>query len=126
MDLGISGQTALVLGGTQGLGLACAQDFTGQTRLVVHRRRAVTALDPSALVDPCQRLQLRVLNDQRFSSPHELLGVHLLVGDVTRDPHQLFLALEQAQTHPLLRVFDIAFDRFEFALLFFDAQIGEG
>ena len=43
MDLGISGQTALVLGGTQGLGLACAQALAAAGVRVLANGRSAAA-----------------------------------------------------------------------------------
>lgn len=43
MDLGISVQTALVLGGTQRLGLACARSLTeASANLLINGRSAAT------------------------------------------------------------------------------------
>jgi hypothetical protein len=48
-------------------------------------------------VDPGDGLQLGVLHHQRLGARHEFLGIHLLVGDVARQAHELLLALQQAQ-----------------------------
>jgi hypothetical protein len=53
-------------------------------------------------------------------------GIHLLVGDVARQAHQLLLAFQQAQAHPLLGVFHVALDRFLFAFDLLQPQVPEG
>ncbi len=69
MDLGIAGRHALVLGGTQGLGLACAQALAeAGVRLTLNGRDAATgtavartlsaAFIPADLGDPEQRARL--------------------------------------------------------------------
>ena len=51
MDLGLSGRSALVLGGTQGLGLACAEALAGEgARVVINGR------DPAAAPQALARL----------------------------------------------------------------------
>jgi hypothetical protein len=50
----------------------------------------------------------------------------LLVGKIARTAHQLFLALQQAQAHPLLGIFHIAAQGFLLALGLFGAQVPEG
>ena len=64
-------------------------------------------------------MQLGVLVDERFSLASEVIGIQLVVGQLAGHAHQLFLALQQAQAQLLLGVFDIAVDRFLFALQLF-------
>ena len=61
----------------------------------------------------------------RLGAAHEFFRVHLLVGDVAGDAHQLFLALQQAQPHALLGVLDVALDGFLLAVHLLQAQVPE-
>jgi hypothetical protein len=81
--------------------------------------------DLTTIVDPGDGLELGVLADQGFRALVELRALHVLVGQVARDAHELFLALQQAQAHTLLGVFQIAAQRLLLALAFFHAQVPE-
>lgn len=76
MDLGISGETALVLGGSQGLGLSCARSLVG-----AGVRVAVNGRDPSRLQEA-----VHSLGDLAVAIP----------GDVSR-PDSRKAIVEQAQ-----------------------------
>ena len=65
-------------------------------------------------------------DDHRLGAHHEFVRIDLLVGDVARHPHQLLLPFQQAQAHALLRVFDVALDRFLLAVHFLEPQVPEG
>ena len=63
--------------------------------------------DAAALADPGDRLHFGVLADQAFGAAHKLCAFQLLIGQVTRNAHELFLPLQQPQAHTLLRVFHV-------------------
>ena len=75
--------------------------------------------------DPGDGLQFGVLADQGFGLAHKTCAIHFLVGQIARDAHQLFLALQQPQAHALLGVFHIALEGFVFAFDLFCPQIPE-
>ena len=85
----------------------------------------VGGFDAFAVIDPAQTLQVRVLVDQRFCAKMKLVGIYFMVGDVPRDPHELFLALKQPQSQPLLGVFDVPLNRLVFAVDFFQPEVGK-
>ena len=85
-----------------------------------------TRFDAPLSINPAQALQLRVLIDDDLGPTNKLLAIEIPVGNFTGDPHQLFLAFQQAQAKTLLRVFHVAFDGFLFPVHFFQVQISKG
>jgi hypothetical protein len=65
------------------------------------------------------------LADQVFGLENELLRLDFVIGDLARHAHQLFLLVQQAQTHPLLCIFQVSRHGFLFAVYFFQTQIAE-
>jgi hypothetical protein len=110
-----------------GFGFARAQHVAlGAHVHAAQAGRGIRREHAAALVDPGEHQQLGVLRDHRLGAADELLGIHFAVRDVARDAHQLFLPLQQAQPHALLRVFDVALDRFLLAVHFLQPQVPEG
>ncbi|MPM95976.1 hypothetical protein SDC9_143132 [bioreactor metagenome] len=106
--------------------VAGADRLTHHAQLVAGERgRCVAGADSHALVDPGDGLQLGVLADQRLGAAIELDAVQVLIGQIARNAHHLFLALKQAQAHTLLCVFHIAFECFLLPIDFLRAQIPE-
>ncbi|MNN69164.1 hypothetical protein D3C81_1849290 [compost metagenome] len=92
----------------------------------MHRGRGLAGADALLVVDPADGLEFGVLGDQRFAAARKVASAQILVGQIARDAHQLFLALQQAQAHALLGVFHVAAQGFLLALDLFSAQIPEG
>ena len=80
----------------------------------------------AAHIHPANGQQLGILGHQGLGPAGELRGHHLAVGNVARQPHQLLLALQQAQAQALLGVFDVALERFLLAAHLLQTQIAEG
>ncbi len=106
--------------------------FTRTDRLASQQARAglqagggIGGPNVLGLVDPAQPFEVRVLDHQGLCAYPEFLGIEIAIRNVTRDPHQLLLALEQPQPQALLRVFDITPHGLVFAVNLFEPQIGE-
>lgn len=89
------------------------------------RGSGMAGADAFFFIDPGDGLQFGVLADQGFGLAHKTCAIHFLVGQIARDAHQLFLALQQPQAHALLGVFHIALEGFVFAFDLFCPQIPE-
>lgn len=79
MDLGISGRTALVLGGTQGLGLSCAQ----------------------ALADVGVKVVINGRDPERAAKTAESFGATAVVGDVSRPEERRRIVEEASAIGPI-------------------------
>ena len=90
-----------------------------------HAGRGLRGAQAALAVDPAHRAQLGVLGHHGFGARGELQGRHLAVGQLARQPHQLLLALQQAQTQALLAVFHVTLDRFLLAPGFLQPQVPE-
>ena len=107
-------------------GVARGQHFAGHAQLAAAQRGSgMAGADAFFFIDPGDGLQFGVLADQGFGLAHKTCAIHFLVGQIARDAHQLFLALQQPQAHALLGVFHIALEGFVFAFDLFCPQIPE-
>jgi hypothetical protein len=106
---------------------AGGKHFTGHVQsAAAERGGGMTGADAPLVIDPGDGLELGILADQGFGPAHKLGVIHVLIGQVARNAHQLFLAFQQAQAHALLGVFHVALEGFVFALHLLGPQIPEG
>ena len=88
--------------------------------------RCLGGHDGAAGVQPRDGLQFGELADEGIRLELEFGDRYVSVASLTRQSHQLFLALDQPQAQALLRVLDVPEHRLFAALHFLIAQIGDG
>ena len=107
-------------------GLSRLEQLARHPQLLAGQRgRRMAGANLSALINPGDGLQFGVLADEGLGPVHKFRTLQLLVGDVAGNAHQLFLAFQQAQANPLLRIFHVTAKGFLLALGLLRAQIPE-